>query len=81
MKIEAGQTYKLTEFQGGFAIVPTGTKVQMPAAQDLCAASRNDLCEYLATYLSLRESGKPPKECHDAAIRACKFQKVIGLSG
>lgn len=79
MKIDKEQSYKLTEFQGGFAIVPAGTNVQMPFAQDLVVASRGDLCEYLNTYLSLREAGKKPREAHDTAIAARGIQKVIQI--
>jgi hypothetical protein len=78
--ITAGQSYKLVGFIGGFAIVPAGTKVNMPGAQEMVLADRNNLCEYLATYLSLRETGKPNRECHDAAMKAAKIQKVIALS-
>ena len=80
MKISAGQSYKLVGFAGGFAIVPGGTKVNMPAAQEMILADRNSLCEYLATYLSLREIGKPNRECHEEAMKACRIQKVIALS-
>jgi hypothetical protein len=80
MKIDNEQTYKLTEFQGGFAIAPSGTKVNMPHAQDLVVADRNSLCEYLATYLSLREAGHKPREAHESAVKACKIQKVVQLS-
>lgn len=79
MKIEKEQTYKLVEFQGGFAIVPPATKVQMPHAQDLVAADRNALAEYLATYLSHREAGRKPREAHELALEVCRIQKVIAL--
>jgi hypothetical protein len=80
MIIGKEQSYKLVGFEGGFAIVPSGTKVNMPKAQEMILADRNALCEYLATYLSLREEGKPNRECHEIAMRACKIQKVIKLS-
>lgn len=80
MKIEQGQSYKLVGFKGGFAIVPAGTKVTMPGAQEMVLADRVKLCEYLATYLSLREAGLPNRECHERAMQENKIQKVIRLS-
>ena len=80
MKIEKDQTYKLTEFQGGLAIVPIGTQVKMPHAQDLIAADRDALAEYLATYLSHREAGRVPRDAHELALAACKIQKVVRVS-
>jgi hypothetical protein len=77
VKIEAGQSYLVTEFDEGIVITHAGVTVKMPGAQPMVLVDRQHLPEYVGTYLSLREAGKSKREAHETAMKARSIQKVI----
>lgn len=75
------QTYKLVEFEEGFAILEPTENLKREGAQPLCLADRQHLIEYLGNYLALRESGKSKREAHELALKAARIQKGVLLHG
>jgi hypothetical protein len=77
MKIGPGQYYQIIEFDKGIVLTDIGQR--MKGATPLAVVDVEALSNYLPSYLSARESGKPVKEAHELALEVARLPKVRKL--